>query len=89
MKDDKDFGLIVNSAVRYACGRRTYIVGVVCNYVKRHIDDLSEHDLENIILSIESKRDAEYIEEPLGDPCDAEKWITLLDFLKKELEKYN
>ena len=86
MRDDKDFGLIVNSAVRYACGRRTYIVGVVCNYVKRHINDLDEHDLENIILSIESKRDMEYVDEPLGDQCDEEKWLSLLDLVKKELE---
>lgn len=67
-----DYELIVSSAVRYALGRRTYIVGVVCSYVKSHLDELSEPCRRNI------KRDIREAYS-LGDKCDEREW--------KELER--
>ena len=36
----RDYGLIVGSAVRYALGRRTYIVSTTVDYAIRHMDEL-------------------------------------------------
>ena len=37
---DDDFGCVINSAVRYAIGRHTYMPGVVCNFVRKYMDVL-------------------------------------------------
>ena len=43
-----DDALIVLCAVRYALGRRTYIVSTVCRYVKSKLKQFSDNDLYNI-----------------------------------------
>lgn len=40
LQNDKDFGLIVNSAVRYSIGRNTYMPGVISDFVTKYISIL-------------------------------------------------
>lgn len=44
---DDDFGCIINSAVRYALRRNTYMPGVVSDFVRRYL-----HILDNKTLSV-------------------------------------
>lgn len=71
-----DFEHMLISAVRYALGRRTYIVEVTCNYVACQIPNMSDeckkimiHDIEHPIAGY-------------GDECDKEDWMALLKKLK-------
>lgn len=72
--------LILSSAVRYALGRRTYIVSVVCNEVAANIKIISDLCLGNIIRDIEGC-------ENKGDDIDIKCWNNLLEKLKKEQER--
>lgn len=38
---DEDFGNILNCAVRYACGRETYIPSLVIDFIRPLLSDLS------------------------------------------------
>ena len=75
---------ILICAVRYALGRRSYIVGIVCDYVKAKINSLSKNCINIIIRDIneefERYHDLGYT---LGDDCDERDWIKLLEALKE------
>ena len=71
-------------AVRYAMGRRTYIVSIVCNYVKSKIPELSDHCIDLLIRDIEEEiKRCCWIRRSLGDECDEIEWYNLLETLKK------
>ena len=69
-----DYEQIVVSAVRYALGRKTYIVGITVDYVMKEITDnkLSKKCLWVIRSDIEHQ-------EFLGMHCDKTDWKKLLD----------
>ena len=68
------------SAVRYAIGRRTYIVSWTVSYIMPLIPDM-----DTKVLTI-MKRD--YEEAPsLGDACDKSDWDRFYDAVFTELEK--
>ena len=46
---DDDFGCIVNSAVRYALGRYTYMPGVVMNFVRKYMRVLDSRTIHVMI----------------------------------------
>ena len=70
-----DFGCIVNSALRYAIGRRTYMPSVVMEFVRKYLSVL---DSKTICVMIEDvEREAEY--ETLDKRGD---WLKLRDDLK-------
>ena len=72
---DDDFGCIVNSALRYAIGRRTYMPSVVMEFVRKYLSVL---DSKTICVMIEDvEREAEY--ETLDKRGD---WLKLRDDLK-------
>ena len=52
---DEEFGCIVNSALRYAIDRHTYLPSVIVNFVRRHIDALDIKTLSTIIEDIEKE----------------------------------
>jgi len=96
MKDDvktvvlnEDLEEIINCAVRYACGRRTYIVSNVCNFIKPLIPYMDKKWLVNIMRSIDMQRENPFCGDynPLGDKCDIECWENLYKLIDKELEK--
>lgn len=68
---DDDFGAVINCAIRYCLGRRTYMPGLVCGYIKPLLPFLSE----NTICCME--RDIR--EAPsYGDDCDLQTWMNML-----------
>ena len=72
---DDDFGCIMNSALRYAIGRHTYMPSVVMDFVRKHIDTLDSRTISVMIQDIE--REAE--QETLDQRND---WMKLRDDLK-------
>lgn len=75
---DNDFGCVINSAVRYAIGRHTYMPGVVCNFVRRFMDIL---DIKTIGVMIED------ITSELKYGIDQEElWVELRNELIKRKE---
>ena len=46
--DDTNFNIVVNSAIRYAIGRKTYVPNAVIDFVTPLISDLPTLTLENI-----------------------------------------
>jgi len=74
---DDHFGEIINYAVRYALGRRTYAAGSTASYVERLVPQLNDLTLRVIENDIASKRN-------LGDSWDEEAWFRLLAIVRKE-----
>jgi hypothetical protein len=72
---DDDFGCIINSALRYAIGRHTYMPSVVMEFVRKYLSVL---DSKTICVMIEDiEREAEF--ETLDKRGD---WLKLRDDLK-------
>lgn len=70
------------SAVRYALGRRTYIVGTTCEYVLQELPKLSKECVKIMIMDIKKQGELGY-----GYECDRTDWIQLLH--KLEMAKSN
>ena len=78
---DSDFSTIVCCALRYALGRYTYIPSTVMGFIERHIEAITENDLNAMIRDIEVKM--KYNKElPYK-----ELWLELRDDLVVELKK--
>lgn len=75
--ESKELGMLCVSAVRYALGRQTYIVGETCDLVKRYHELLLERDIQVIIRDIEGAERRE----ALGAECDKVRWLALLRVL--------
>lgn len=74
-----DFEHILISALRYALGRRTYIVSITTQYIEREIPTLSEQCKAIMIEDIEHPFMGDY-----GDDFDKKGWMRLLRKLKGE-----
>ena len=72
---DDDFGCIINSALRYAIGRHTYMPSVVMDFVRKHIDMLDSRTVSVMIQDIEREAEQETLDQ-LDD------WMKLRDDLK-------
>ena len=78
---DTDFSTIVGCALRYALGRYTYMPSTVKGFIERHIEAITENDLNVMINDIEDKM--KYNKElPYK-----ELWLELRDDLVVELKK--
>ena len=76
---------ILICAVRYALGRRTYIVEDVCRYVKNQKDTLSDQCKNIIINDIEDDVEMYHrVCRTCGDDIDEKEWCGLLRVLKGE-----
>lgn len=73
-----DIGAMMISAVRYALGRRTYIVNWTCEFIAKNQHLLLEKDKKVIIRDIKEQEEYGY-----GDKCDEEDWLRLLEILEK------
>ncbi|MEE1047009.1 MAG: hypothetical protein U0M60_06245 [Clostridia bacterium] len=71
---DDDFGCIINSAIRYAINRQTYMPSVVVDFVMRYINVL---DMKTIGVAIEDIN--QNIKE--GTVCDPTLWKDLKEKL--------
>lgn len=83
---DNLFEEVVICAIRYALGRRTYVVEDICNYIESILPDLSIYSINIIIRDIKDQESWGY-----GDECDKTRWMRLLDLLeqRKHNEEYN
>ena len=87
---DKDFEHMMISAVRYAFGRRTYIVLTTIEYVGLLIPKLSDWCLNVLQKDFESEKElAERanIWRTFGDPCDRVRWFKFYEALVAESKK--
>ena len=71
-----DKELMMLCAIRYALGRRTYITGVVVDYVMRE-KVFTKKFKHNALMDIADCTD-------LGDECDKEKWNELQEYLQSK-----
>lgn len=78
--NEKDFNTLIVCAVRYALGRRTYIVSSITDIAKENVDIMQINTKRAIINSIQQTED-------LGDSFDKKKWEELLMLLRNSLEK--
>ena len=74
----EDISAMLVGAVRYALGRRTYIVDWTCEFIRNNTHLLLEKDKKVIIRDIKQQENYGY-----GDECDKECWLKLLEVLQK------
>lgn len=72
------------SAVRYALGRRTYIVELTVNYVIKELPRLSDSCKKIMLDDITEHERFGY-----GDACDERDWMRLLDALRSEKKNWS
>ena len=72
-----DYEHMLISGLRYALGKRIYIVELTCKYIEQQIPMLSDRCKDVMIKDIENQRN-------YGDECDREDWMQLLEKLKSE-----
>ena len=77
---DDDFGCIVNSALRYAIGRHTYMPSVVRNFIRKYMTVLDAKTLVVAIRDIDS-------ELRIGELDDADEWSLLRSELQVRLDE--
>lgn len=77
---DERFSEMMVSAVRYALGRRNYIVSDTVSYIKHVLPYLIRNDIHVIYTDIVEAES----ENRLGDDCDVHDWLSL----KKCIEDY-
>ena len=74
------------SAVRYALGRMSYIVGDTCKFVESLKDKLSRNCIAIIVRDIEEEIvRCHNVGTTCGMECDEKEWLCLLEILKGEL----
>lgn len=80
---DDMFCEMMNWAVRYALGRRTYAVSDTVGYVLRVLKLLDDQTIYVMLRDIEEH---ERIGN-LGHECDAAEWMNLKEAIQKEIER--
>lgn len=81
---DDDFQSVLICAERYACGRRSYMPGVVAGFIMPLVSQLRDTTLGALHRDLDNAmRDSK-----LGDPkIDAPGWIELLHSVEKEIKR--
>lgn len=80
---DDDFGAICNCAVRYAVGRRTYMPGLVIDFITPHLSELSDRTLWCLQRDLEERKNGFF---DFGNEFDKMNWTNFLDAVNKEIE---
>jgi len=81
---DDNFQSVLICAVRYACGRRSYMPSIVIRFVVQLLPALSRKTLGNLRKDITEAKEREQ----LGDPSiDAPEWLWLLEKIEKEIAR--
>lgn len=77
---DDDFGAVLNCAIRYCLGRRTYMPGLMTDYLRPLLPHLNQKTLAVIEQDIVGQAKLGY-----GDTCDAEMWGKFLDDVRRAM----
>lgn len=80
---DDDFGCVLNCAVRYALGRRTYMPSLVCDYIKPLLPYLNNRTVWCFKQDIQDHKRLGF---SYGDGCDERTWMDFLDAVNKEYQ---
>ena len=81
---DEDFGTICNCAVRYACGRQTYMPSLIIDFLTPLLPQLSSRTLWCLDQDLTEKRYDPY-PNPYGDPTiDEPEWLNFLSLVRAE-----
>mgnify|MGYP007037124684 CR=1 FL=1 len=79
---------ILICAVRYALGRMSYMVDMVCEYITNKLPELSDSCIRVIIYDIEEDIKMYHnIGRTCGMKCDERTWLKLLERLREEHER--
>lgn len=71
--NDDNLDIVILCALRYAITRRSYVVGTMRDFIKKHWSELAKHTKNNIIRDIGT-----YLAEGRDDPWDIyEMWKQL------------
>jgi hypothetical protein len=82
----ENFWLICICAVRYALGRRTYIVHTVCRFLMPLIPEMPYKELKVIRRDIQEHGETGG-KDAYGDECDYDDWMTLYTALEREVNR--
>ena len=82
---DDMFGEMMNWAVRYALGRRTYAATDTARYITPLVPRLSNKTLW--AMRDDLKPNTPWNPNDYGDPCDKVEWMKLLDAVNAELDR--
>jgi len=76
--DDDDFGAVLNCAVRYCIGRRTYMPKLVTDWIREHCSGILNRKTVNVM-----KYDIDHpLAGDLGDSCDRKVWMDFRAWLE-------
>ena len=83
---DDMFGEMMNWAVRYALGRRTYAATDTARYIAPLVPKLSDKTL--LAMREDLKPNTPWNPpKNYGDPCDEVEWMRLLEAVERELQR--
>ena len=82
--DNEDFGTILTCAVRYACGRQTYMPSIVIGFIRPLISEIDDNALCCMERDI---RDAERFGGYGDEKIDKPDWMRFLAELQSEIDK--
>lgn len=83
-----DYGCIVLCAMRYAIGRRTYMTGLVADYIKKNWLYVNAKDRAFLLRDLTEEivhGEANPAMRWLGDDCDVASWMELQKFMKENM----
>lgn len=81
--NNQEFFVLIVSAVRYAMGRATYVVGETCDIVKKHLAVLTPEQKQMLARDIEDEiKRAEREGKILGMSLDHAEWSNLVIALR-------
>lgn len=75
-----DFGAVLNCAVRYCIGRRTYMPSLVIGFIKPLIPQIETRTLVVMRTDIQEAYS-------LGDECDERVWEAFREQIEREIDK--
>ena len=86
---DDHYELMLISAVRYALGRRTYIVAETARYVSGKLGMVKDATLVVMLRDIDERIGLGDVlgKSTLGDECDRAEWMLLHKAIAEEIKK--
>ena len=86
----RDLESMLISAERYACGRKTYIVGTTVTYLISLLPKLSDWCVDVLFRDMNTISDAVKVTgcaELWGDDCDRKEWARFIAALNEEIKR--
>lgn len=81
--DIEDISAMLIGSIRYALGRKTYIVDWTCEFISNNLHLLTNKDINVAIRDIKQQEKIF----GLGDDCDIASWHKLLKILEEHINE--